>query len=162
MSFHAVRAAAAGAVGTAVITALWQVEPSIGLPRIAVGHILSSFMSVSVARLQVGVTGGWLMHLLFGICFALLYARFFVQRLDLAPVWRGAVYGVLIFLAAQLVFMPLVGGGVFSRGDGALLAGSLLGHVAYGIVVAWIYALPGDAATHAAPGGPSFTAGSQP
>jgi hypothetical protein len=37
--------------------------------------------------------------------------------------------------------MPLVGGGVFSRGDLQMIAGSLLGHLVYGGVVGWIYGL---------------------
>jgi uncharacterized membrane protein YagU involved in acid resistance len=136
------RATAAGVIGTAVITALWQVEPAIGLPRIAVGHILSTFMAVSVAHLNVGIAGGWVVHFIVGILLALLYAGLFAERLPGSPVWRGAMYGVLVFVLAQCVFMPLVGGGFFSRGDVELLLGSLLGHIAYGIVVGWIYDLP--------------------
>ena len=36
------RAAAAGLIGTASMTALLLVEPSIGLPQIAIGQTLSS------------------------------------------------------------------------------------------------------------------------
>ncbi len=136
------RAAIAGAIGTGVITALWLVEPSIGLPKIAVGQILSTFMSVSVARLNVGAAGGWVIHLIVGIVLALLYARYVDERLPGSPAARGALYGVLVFIAAQIVFMPLVGAGFFSRGDIELLAGSLLGHIAYGAVVGWIYDSP--------------------
>jgi uncharacterized membrane protein YagU involved in acid resistance len=139
---NAKRATAAGVIGTAVITALWQVEPAIGLPRIAVGHILSTFMAVSVAHLNVGIAGGWVVHFIVGILLALLYAGLFAERLAGSPVWRGATYGVLVFILAQALFMPLVGGGFFSRGDVELLLGSLLGHIAYGIVVGWIYDLP--------------------
>lgn len=139
---NAKRATAAGIIGTGVITALWQVEPAIGLPRIAVGHILSTFMSVSVAHLNVGIAGGWIVHLLVGIILALVYAQFFAERLPGSPIARGAWYGVIVFIISQVVFMPLVGGGFFSRGDIELLAGSLLGNVAYGIVVGWIYDLP--------------------
>lgn len=133
------RAIAAGVIGTAAITTLWQVEPAIGLPRIAIGHILSTFMSVSVAHLNVGVAGGWAVHFVVGIVLALVYAWGFAERLPGPPVWRGAVYGALVFILSQLVFMPLVGGGFFSRGDLELLAGSLLGHLAFGVVVGWIY-----------------------
>ena len=62
------------------------------------------------------------------------------------PLVRGLLYGVLVFVVAQLVFMPLVGGGVFSRGDWELLAGSLLGHLVYGGLMGWIYADPRIAA----------------
>ena len=55
---------------------------------------------------------------------------------------RCAMYGVLVFIAVQLLFAPLVGAGFFSGGDIALLLGSLAGNLVYGIVVAWIYHLP--------------------
>jgi uncharacterized membrane protein YagU involved in acid resistance len=145
------RAAAAGAVGTGVMTALWLVEPSIGLPRIAVGQILGTFMSVTVAHLNVGTAGGWIVHLGFGILAALAYARFVVARLTGPSAVRGAIYGLLMFALAQTVFMPLVGAGFLSRGDLHLLVGSLLGHLVYGIVVGWIYDLPVAAGRVTAP-----------
>jgi hypothetical protein len=77
-----------------------------------------------------------------GIALALLYARFFAARLPGRPAARGALYGFLVFLLAQLLFMPAVGGGVFSRGDPAMLFGSLVGHLVYGGLVGAIYGEP--------------------
>jgi len=48
------------------------------------------------------------------------------------------LYGALVFLGAQIVVMPLVGGGLFSSGDPGRLLGSLAGHLVYGAVVGWI------------------------
>jgi len=148
---HTQRAAAAGAIGTAVLTALWLVEPSIGLPKIAVGQILSTLMSVSVAHLNVGAVGGWLVHFGIGVVLALVYARFFAHRLPGRPAARGATYGVMVFVVAQIVLTPLLGVGFFSKGDMELLVGSLLGHLAYGAVVGWIYGLPAPAPMFVAP-----------
>ena len=50
-----------------------------------------------------------------------------------------------MFVVAQVLFMPLVGGGFFSRGDGQLLAGSLIGHLVYGGLTGWIYGRPARA-----------------
>jgi uncharacterized membrane protein YagU involved in acid resistance len=135
------RAAAAGAIGTGVMTALWLVEPSIGLPKIAVGQLLSTAMSVSVARWSAGAAGGWSIHLIVGTVLALIYAATFARWLPGRPAVRGASYGVIVFFAAQMVFMPLVGAGFFSSGDVELLAGSLFGHLVYGAVVGWICGL---------------------
>jgi uncharacterized membrane protein YagU involved in acid resistance len=135
------RAAAAGAIATGVMTALWLVEPSIGLPKIAVGQLLSTAMSVSVARGNAGPVGGWIVHLGVGTVLALIYDATFVRWLPGPPAVRGAVYGAIVFIVAQIAFMPLVGAGVFSHGDIELLTGSLLGHLVYGIVVGWICGL---------------------
>lgn len=140
------RAAAAGLAGTAAMTALLLVEPSVGLPKIAMGQILSSSLGLASARLTVGPAVGWGVHFAIGMVLGLVYAAVFERRLPGTPLVRGLAYGALVFVVAQLVFMPLVGGGVFSRGDGELLAGSLLGHLVYGGLTAWIYGVPGLAA----------------
>ena len=48
------RAAAAGVIGTAAMTALLLVEPSIGLPKIAIGEMLSSSMSALSSQTPMG------------------------------------------------------------------------------------------------------------
>ena len=139
------RAAAAGLVGTAVMTALLLVEPSVGLPRIAIGQILSTSLGSASAHLPIGPTAGWIIHFLVGAVLALIYAAFFARRLPGSALVRGTIYGVMVFVVAQLTFMPLVGGGIFSRGDVELLAGSLLGHIVYGGLTGWIYGEPAPA-----------------
>jgi len=139
---NATRAVRAGLGGTIAMTLLFLFEPLVGLPKIAEGGILSTVMSVSVAHFPVGFAGGWAIHFLVGITLALLYAWLFVGRLPGTPPVRGALYGGLVFVAAQLALMPLVGAGVFSSGDVQRLAGSLIGHLAYGGVLGWIYGEP--------------------
>jgi uncharacterized membrane protein YagU involved in acid resistance len=136
---NAGRAAAAGLIGTGVMTALLLVEPSVGLPKIAMGQVLSTALGLTSAHLASGAALGWLLHFLMGVLLAFLYAAVFDQRLPGTPLIRGLLYGVLVFVAAQLLFMPLVGGGVFSHGDPELLAGSLLAHLVYGGLTGWIY-----------------------
>ena len=140
---NASRAAVAGLIGTAAMTALLLVEPSIGLPKIAMGQVLSTSLGLTTAHLSIGPALGWVLHFLIGMGLAVIYAAVFDRRLPGTAVVRGLVYGALVFVVAQVVFMPLVGGGVFSRGDSELLAGSLLGHLLYGGVVAWTYGLSG-------------------
>jgi uncharacterized membrane protein YagU involved in acid resistance len=136
------RAAAAGLIGTGVMTALLLVEPSVGLPKIAMGQVLSTALGLASAHLATGAALGWVLHFVMGILLALLYAGVFDRRLPGPPLLRGLVYGGLVFAAAQLIFMPLVGGGVFSHGDLELLTGSLIGHLVFGGLVGWIYAGP--------------------
>jgi uncharacterized membrane protein YagU involved in acid resistance len=144
------RAVAAGVVGTAVMTVLLLWAPLVGLPKLAIGELLSTFLAVSVAVLRVGPVGGWVLHGLVGIALALVYAGVFAKRLPGKPVVRGAFYGFLVFLLAQLVFMPAVGAGVFSRGDVAMIVGSLIGHLVYGGLVGGIYGEPRVAGVAAA------------
>ena len=136
------RAAAAGLIGTGVMTALLLVEPSVGLPKIAMGQVLSTSLGLASAHLATGAALGWILHFAIGMLLALIYAGVFERRLPGPPLARGLLYGALVFVVAQLVFMPLVGGGVFSHGDPELLTGSLLGHLVYGGLTGWIYAGP--------------------
>jgi uncharacterized membrane protein YagU involved in acid resistance len=140
------RAVAAGLVGTAVMTFLMLVAPVVGLPRMAIGQLLSTMLAVSVAFLPIGPATGWVLHAAFGVVLAIVYAAAFVGRLPGKPVVRGALYGVLVFVLAQLLFMPLVGAGVFSRGDVPMILGSLVGHLVYGSLVGIIYGEPSAAA----------------
>ena len=134
------RAAAAGLIGTATMTALLLIEPSIGLPDIAMGQILGGSLGLASALPNVGAAVGWLLHFVIGAAFAVVYAATLARRLPGAPLLKGMCFGLILFVLAQVAFMPFVGGGFFSRGDPQLLAGSLLGHFVYGGVMAWIYA----------------------
>lgn len=145
------RAVVAGFVGTVVMTCLMLLAPIVGLPRLAIGQLLSTLLAVSVAFLPISPATGWVLHGLFGILLAIIYAAVFVARLPGTPLARGALYGVLVFVLAQLVFMPAVGAGVFSRGDVPMILGSLLGHLVYGGLVGMIYGEPASAPPHAAP-----------
>lgn len=143
---NATRAATAGLIATAVMTALLLIEPSVGLPRIAIGQVLSTSLGLASAHLPIGPAIGWVIHFVIGMLLALIYAAVFARRLPGTPLGRGMLYGVLVFVVAQLVFMPLAGGGIFSRGAVPLLAGSLIGHLVYGGLTGWIYGEPPVAA----------------
>lgn len=146
---NAKRAAVAGLIGTLVMTALWLVEPKLGLGRLAAGDILSSLLAVSTAYVSLGPALGWTLHFGAGILLAVLYAARLAGRLHGSPTTRGLLYGCAIFIIAQLVFMPLVGAGVFSRGDPPMLLGSFIGHLAYGGLVGLLYGIPPEASDRA-------------
>jgi Family of unknown function (DUF6789) len=141
VSMKDTRAVVAGLLGTAAMTSLLLIEPSIGLPGIAIGQILSTALGFTPAYLTPGPALGWLIDFSVGSAFALLYARALEHRLWGKPVVRGVTFGVLVFILSQIVFMPLVGGGLFSRGEAEFITGSLLGHVVYGATVGWICSL---------------------
>lgn len=133
------RAIAAGLIATASMTALLLIEPAVGLPEIAIGQLLSTSLSITTATLSIGPAMGWVIHFLVGAGWAVLYAAVALPRLKGSPLVRGMTFGFLVFLLAQVVFMPMVSAGFFSRGDPRMLAGSLFGHLVYGGVLGWTY-----------------------
>ena len=122
----------AGAAGTAAMTMLMLVAPLMGMPKMAIGEMLGGFLGI-------GTAAGWAMHLAIGLILATIYAAIFATRLPGSPVLRGAIYGVGVFLMAQLIVTPMMGGGVFSGGNALMIAGSLMGHLAYGGLVGVLY-----------------------
>ncbi len=123
----------AGAVGTAAMTMLMLVAPLMGMPKMAIGEMLGSFLGI-------GTAAGWGLHLVIGLILATIYAAVFASRLPGSPVVRGAIYGVGVFLMAQVVVTPMMGGGLFSGGNVLMIAGSLMGHLVYGGLVGGLYA----------------------
>lgn len=126
------RAIAAGAVGTAAMTMLMLGAPLMGMPKMSIGEMLGSF-------LHIGAAPGWAMHVVIGLVLALIYAGWFATRRPGGPVLKGAIYGSGVFLVAQLIVTPMMGGGVFSRGNMPIIVGSLMGHFVYGALVGAVY-----------------------
>lgn len=131
------KAVGAGVVGTIAMTALTVIAGMMGL-RMDIPAMLSGFLG---APLIVG----WLAHFAIGIVLALGYALFFAERLPGSPAIRGALYGLVPFLMAQILVMPMMGMGFFTLkapNAGMLVLGSLMGHLVYGAVVGAVYGLP--------------------
>ena len=126
------RALGAGAAGTAAMTMLMLAAPMMGMPRMPIGEMLGGFLGI-------GIVAGWAMHGAIGLVLAVIYAVAAAGRLRGVPAVRGAVYGFLVFLVAQLAVSPMMGGGVFSGGQMLVVAGSLLGHLVYGSVMGAVY-----------------------
>jgi len=135
-AFHGKRAAIAGVIGTLAMTALLIAAPMMELPPMNVGAMLGSVMGGSLVI-------GWMAHFVIGIVLALVYALLFVNRLPGRGFVRGAAYGVVPWLVAQLLVMPTMGAGFFS-GSFIIAAGSLMGHLVYGAVLGAIYGVPTD------------------
>lgn len=129
--FNAKRAVVGGIAGTVVMTALMLSAPKMGLPPMNIGQMLGSVMGGSLVF-------GWMGHFIVGTGLALAYAAIFASRLPGPSFLRGAAYGVVPWLMAQLVVMPMMGAGLFS---GSILAAgsSLMGHLVYGAVLGAVY-----------------------
>lgn len=128
---NAKRILAAGIVGTAVMTMLMLAAPMMGMPKMTIGEMLGGFLGI-------GAAAGWGMHFVIGVVLAAIYAAALAAHLPGPASLRGVVFGVGVFFVAQLVVTPMMGGGIFSGGNLLMIAGSLMGHLVYGGIVAAI------------------------
>jgi hypothetical protein len=139
----------AGVVGSAVFSMVLGVAPRMGMPRMDIVGLLGSMFGAPNRLL------GWIMHLMMGMIFGLIYTFLWAQGV-LAPTWLGGlVFGAVQWLVVGMIMgmMPLMhlgirrgavkAPGLWMTNTGGMLAfaGGLMGHLVFGIVVALVYAL---------------------
>lgn len=76
----------------------------------------------------------------------------FAGTLVMTPMmYWGALWGVVLWLLAQLIVMPMMGAGLFSSAMGGAMAvmGSLVGHLMYGGLLGAIASAPKLGTAHA-------------
>lgn len=96
-------------------------------------------MPMDIAAMLGNMLGGWTMgmiaHLIMGIIvFPMIYVLMIYHFVPGPPLVRGLVYGVLLWVAAVVVVMPIAGAGVLMSNVGGMMAviASLIGHLVYG------------------------------
>jgi uncharacterized membrane protein YagU involved in acid resistance len=123
-----------GFVGTLAMTLMmYKIGPMMGM------------MKMDIAAMLGNMLGGWnmgmMMHFINGtIIFPLIYAFLLFHLLPGAPAVKGLTWGAILWLLAQLMVMPMMGGGIFSSKMGGMtaVAGSLVGHIVYGALLGLI------------------------
>jgi len=139
------RAVLGGFVGTAAMTAMmYLVAPMMGL-RMDIAAMLGSMLGGIWAA-------GMVMHVVNGtFIFPAIYAYALYDRVPGSPTIKGTVWGVALWLMAQVIVMPMMGAGLFSSNMGGLMAamGSLAGHVLYGSLLGVIASAPETRLVHA-------------
>jgi uncharacterized membrane protein YagU involved in acid resistance len=116
-----------GLMGTPAMTALiFVIAPMIG-------------MKMDIVEMLSETFGGWrmgmLVHILNGaIIFPLAFVFLFYRLIPGPPATKGVAFGVVLWLASQLIVMPIMGAGLFSAHVGGLRAVVVLlfGNVLYG------------------------------
>lgn len=120
-----------GFVGTLVMTAMmYMVAPMMGL-KMDIAQMLGSMLGNNWGA-------GMMMHFVNGtIVFPLIYAYLLYQWLPGGPTMKGTAWGVILWLLAQVMVMPMMGGGFFSMAMGGMMAvvSSLIGHLLYGSIL---------------------------
>ena len=149
-----VRALIGGLLGTVAFTALIYMAPLMGFPPMDLVTMLGTmFVSDPSAAFLPGLA----VHVMIGLILSLGYAFFFARLLPGRPWLRGALYGVIPWVVAMVVVMPMMGlvhplvragampdPGFFLMGMGTIMApvGSLIGHLVYGAALGAIYGRP--------------------
>jgi len=146
---NVIGAVVAGLVGTAVFSMILAMAPRMGMPRMDIVGLLSTMFGKENRPL------GWMMHLMMGVIFALIYALLWSRGI-LAPTWLGGlVFGALHWLIVGMIMgmIPMMHMGIRSgrvmapglwmtKGGGMLaFVGGLMGHMVFGVVTALVYSL---------------------
>jgi hypothetical protein len=139
------RASLGGFIGTVAMTAMmYIVAPMMGL-HMDIAAMLGSMLGGRW-------TAGMAMHFINGtVIFPAIYAYGLYAYLPGSPAIRGTIWGVVLWLLAQTMVMPMMGGGFFSAAMGGMMAagGSLVGHIVYGGLLGVIASSPEPHVAHA-------------
>ncbi|NOQ39364.1 MAG: hypothetical protein GQ562_03525 [Anaerolineales bacterium] len=138
-----------GILGTFAISMVMAVAPKMGMPKMDIVDMLSTMFGKPNRVL------GWMMHLMMGVVFALIYAFLWSQGIG-SPAWlSGLIFGAAHWLVVGLMMgvIPIMHAGI-KNGDveapglwmtnqGGMLSfiGGLMGHMVFGLVVALVYAI---------------------
>ncbi len=138
-----------GIVGTLAISMVMAAAPMMGMPKMDIVDMLSTMFGKPNRIL------GWMMHLMMGVAFALIYA--FLWSVGFGnPGWLfGLIFGAghWLIVGVMMAVIPIMHVGI-KNGDvdppglwmtnqGGIMAfvGGLMGHMVFGLVVALVYGL---------------------
>jgi hypothetical protein len=137
----------AGAVASLVFSMILAVAPKMGMPKMDIVSLLGSMFGKPNQAL------GWMMHLMMGIVFALIYAFLWSAGIGGATWVGGLIFGVVQWLVVGMVMgmIPMLHVGIKSgavkvpglwmTNNGGVMAfmGGLVGHMIFGTVLALSY-----------------------
>jgi uncharacterized membrane protein YagU involved in acid resistance len=128
-----------GFLGTVLITLMmYYVAPLMTGQRMDIAAMLGSMMGNNWSL-------GLMAHFLNGtIIFPAIFVFALYKVLPGSPWLKGTLWGAALWLVAQVVVMPMMGGGLFSASMGGMKAviGSLMGHIVYGLTLGAITGAP--------------------
>ncbi len=122
----------AGLIATVVMTMIMYMAPMMGMPKMDVAGMLSGMMSLPWIV-------GMAIHFMNGvIIFPLIYVFVLYKVLPGNGLVKGITWGLILFVIAQVMVMPMAGMGFFSSASQQqilMVMGSLMGHVVYGAIL---------------------------
>jgi len=139
----------AGVVASLVFSMVLAIAPKMGMPNMDIVNLLGSMFSAKPNPML-----GWMMHLMMGIVFALLYAFLWSSGIGGATWLGGLIFGAVQWLVVGMVMgmIPMMhvgikrgavqAPGMWMTNNGGAMAfmGGLVGHMIFGVVIALVYA----------------------
>ncbi|HNC07301.1 MAG TPA: hypothetical protein PLX14_01270 [Anaerolineales bacterium] len=137
-----------GIVASLVFSIVLTMAPRMRLPKMDIVDLLGSMFSGKSNPVL-----GWMMHLMMGMVFALIYAFLWSRGIGAATWTGGLVFGAVHWpiVGVIMAMIPMMHAGIKSgavpapgmwmMNNGGLMAfiGGLVGHMIFGVVVALIY-----------------------
>ena len=138
-----------GIAGTIAISIVMRMAPMMGMPKMDIVDLLSTMFGKPNSGL------GWMMHMMMGVVFALIYAFLWAIGFGTANWLFGLIFGAAHWLVVGVIMamIPIMHAGI-KNGDveapgmwmtnqGGVLAflGGLMGHMVFGLAVALVYGL---------------------
>jgi uncharacterized membrane protein YagU involved in acid resistance len=133
-----IKTIAGGIAATLLMSIVTFVAPIMGLPKMNPAEMLSGMLNIPVEL-------GWVMHFMIGIIFAVVYGQLLIKWLHNinGRVWKGVILGFAVFMFAQVMMLILGTMMPMPKMDVSMMLmmiGSLIGHLVYGLTVAFIVA----------------------
>jgi hypothetical protein len=139
----------AGLTASLVFSIVLAMAPKMGMPKMDIVSLLGSMFSPKPNQAL-----GWMMHLMMGVIFALIYAFLWSSGISAATWVGGLIFGTGQWLVVGMVMgmIPMMhigiksgavqAPGVWMTNNGGPMAfmGGLVGHMIFGIVIALVYA----------------------
>lgn len=139
----------AGFVATLLFTGILMMAPHMGMPKMDIVGLLGSMFGKDNRSL------GWIMHLMMGMVFGLVYAFLWSIGIGAATWSFGLLFGAVHWLIVGLVMgmIPLMHAGIrsgkvqapgiYMTKNGGVMAfmGGFVGHMLFGLFFALIYNL---------------------
>ena len=148
---NVISAIIAGLIATLVMSMVMLMAPKMGMPKMDIVGMLSTMFSKKGIPIL-----GWMMHLMMGVIFALVYTFLWSNGIGAATWIYGMVFGFAHWLIVGLIMgmIPLLhvgirsgsvkAPGLYMTGNGGgikAFIGGLMGHMVFGLVVARVYTL---------------------
>ncbi|MBS3944999.1 MAG: hypothetical protein KGZ42_05835 [Melioribacter sp.] len=132
-------ALSAGFIATAAMTTFTFMAPLMGF-KMDIPQMLANTMGTSIIV-------GWIAHFMIGEILAINFAAIFLKKTNkVSDLKSGALFGLIPWLVAQIMVMPMMSimsGGSYAAGlfSGSLMIAmaSFVGHLIYGAILGGLY-----------------------